>query len=251
MIVTAVSPNVVIDIVLWLKIEKLGLYKGIHTIIIAVTTINDVLAIFCFNVVLGVIFSTGNLLTFTLECKPMCRHHCCLNNINYKFNMEFEQVHCISNYCKVPLALRLALYMDFCMAWWLAKHSHRRNRYVLNSQTFSIRKKRIFVFFLFSFTPSINRARVWTEPMSIDRFVCICMKFFFLGIFFNLFSVFFFVYSLSWDRNMRTDFGLLWWFWVVCCQLLAAEQLDLRRLVRWVAWYWHVYAVAVGKSQNT
>ncbi|XP_055312721.1 putative SLC9B1-like protein SLC9B1P1 isoform X3 [Sitodiplosis mosellana] len=61
LIITAVSPNVVIDIVLWLKIEKLGLYKGIHTIIIAVTTINDVLSIFCFNVVLGVIFSTGSL----------------------------------------------------------------------------------------------------------------------------------------------------------------------------------------------
>ncbi|XP_031633626.1 sodium/hydrogen exchanger 9B2 isoform X2 [Contarinia nasturtii] len=60
-IVTAVSPNVVIDIVLWLKVEKLGLYKGIHTIIIAVTTINDVLSIFCFNVILGIIFSTGPL----------------------------------------------------------------------------------------------------------------------------------------------------------------------------------------------
>lgn len=59
LIITAVSPNVVIDIVLWLKVEKLGLYKGIHTIIIAVTTINDVLSIFCFNVLLGVIFSTG------------------------------------------------------------------------------------------------------------------------------------------------------------------------------------------------
>lgn len=64
LIITAVSPNVVIDIVLWLKIEKLGLYKGIHTIIIAVTTINDVLSIFLFNVILGVIFSTGILLLF-------------------------------------------------------------------------------------------------------------------------------------------------------------------------------------------
>lgn len=68
LIVTAVSPNVVIDIVLWLKIEKLGLYKGIHTIIIAVTTINDVLSIFLFNVVLGVIFSTGSILgIYTLQ----------------------------------------------------------------------------------------------------------------------------------------------------------------------------------------
>lgn len=64
LIITAVSPNVVIDIVLWLKIEKLGLYKGIHTIIIAVTTINDVLSIFLFNVILGIIFSTGMLLLF-------------------------------------------------------------------------------------------------------------------------------------------------------------------------------------------
>lgn len=59
LVVTAVSPNVVVDIVLWLKLEKLGLYKDIHTIIIAVTTYNDVVSIFFFRVVLAMIFSTG------------------------------------------------------------------------------------------------------------------------------------------------------------------------------------------------
>lgn len=60
LVITAVSPNVVVDIVLWLKTEKLGLYKDIHTIIIAVTTCNDVLSIFFFRVVLTIIFSNGN-----------------------------------------------------------------------------------------------------------------------------------------------------------------------------------------------
>lgn len=60
LVITAVSPNVVVDIVLWLKTEKLGLYKDIHTIIIAVTTCNDVLSIFFFRVVLTTIFSNGN-----------------------------------------------------------------------------------------------------------------------------------------------------------------------------------------------
>lgn len=59
LVITAVSPNVVVDILIWLKVEKLGLYKGLHTIIIAVTTCNDVLSIFVFGIVLGMIFSTG------------------------------------------------------------------------------------------------------------------------------------------------------------------------------------------------
>lgn len=60
LVVTSVSPNVVVDVVIWLKTEKLGLYKDMHTIIIAVTTCNDVLSIFFFRVVLAIIFSTGN-----------------------------------------------------------------------------------------------------------------------------------------------------------------------------------------------
>ncbi|KAG5673012.1 hypothetical protein PVAND_003091 [Polypedilum vanderplanki] len=60
-IVTAISPNVVVSILLNLKEERLGLNKGIHTVIIAVTSCNDVIAIFLFGVVLGIAFSTGNL----------------------------------------------------------------------------------------------------------------------------------------------------------------------------------------------
>lgn len=57
-IITAISPNVVVTVVLSLKEQKLG-SNIIHTIILAVTTFNDVLAIFCSGVLLGIIFSTG------------------------------------------------------------------------------------------------------------------------------------------------------------------------------------------------
>uniref|UniRef100_A0A182QZB4 Cation/H+ exchanger transmembrane domain-containing protein n=1 Tax=Anopheles farauti TaxID=69004 RepID=A0A182QZB4_9DIPT len=56
---TAISPNVVVTVLLRLREERLGLNKGIHTLIIAMTSCNDVLAIFLFGVILGVIFSTG------------------------------------------------------------------------------------------------------------------------------------------------------------------------------------------------
>lgn len=59
-IITAISPNVVVTVVLSLKEQKLG-SNIIHTIILAVTTFNDVLAIFCSGVLLGVIFSTGSV----------------------------------------------------------------------------------------------------------------------------------------------------------------------------------------------
>lgn len=58
---TAVSPNVVVTILLRLRVERLGLNKGIHTLIIAMTSCNDVLAIFLFGVVLNSIFVTGTL----------------------------------------------------------------------------------------------------------------------------------------------------------------------------------------------
>lgn len=67
LVVTAVSPNVVVSILLNLKEERLGLYKGIHTIIIAMTSCNDVVAIFLFGVLLGVIFSTGQLVDQLLQ----------------------------------------------------------------------------------------------------------------------------------------------------------------------------------------
>lgn len=59
LVITAVSPNVVVTILLRLKEERLGLNKGIHTLIIAMTSCNDVIAIFLFGVVLSTIFSTG------------------------------------------------------------------------------------------------------------------------------------------------------------------------------------------------
>ncbi|XP_055588388.1 sodium/hydrogen exchanger 9B2 isoform X2 [Uranotaenia lowii] len=67
LVVTAISPNVVVTVLLRLKEERLGLNKGIHTLIIATTSCNDVLAIFLFGVILGVIFSTGNLTSQILQ----------------------------------------------------------------------------------------------------------------------------------------------------------------------------------------
>ncbi|XP_058055767.1 sodium/hydrogen exchanger 9B2 [Anopheles bellator] len=61
LVVTAISPNVVVTVLLRLREERLGLGKGIHTLIIAVTSCNDVLAIFLFGVILGLIFVPGNL----------------------------------------------------------------------------------------------------------------------------------------------------------------------------------------------
>lgn len=60
-VITAVSPNVVISILLELKQKRLGLNKGIHTVIIGMTGCNDVLSIFLFGTILGTIFSTGTL----------------------------------------------------------------------------------------------------------------------------------------------------------------------------------------------
>ncbi|XP_058459890.1 sodium/hydrogen exchanger 9B2 isoform X1 [Malaya genurostris] len=67
LVVTAISPNVVVTVLLRLKEEQLGMNKGIHTLIIAMTSCNDVLAIFLFGVLLGMIFSTGNLTSQILQ----------------------------------------------------------------------------------------------------------------------------------------------------------------------------------------
>ncbi|KAM7364323.1 na[+]/H[+] hydrogen antiporter 2 isoform 1-T4 [Cochliomyia hominivorax] len=61
LVITAVSPNVVVTVMLKLKEERLGLNSGIHTLIYAMTTCNDVVAIFLFGVFCGVIFTTGPL----------------------------------------------------------------------------------------------------------------------------------------------------------------------------------------------
>ena len=67
MVVTAISPNVVVTVLLRLKEERLGMNKGIHTMIIAMTSCNDVIAIFLFGVLLGVIFATGDLTSQILQ----------------------------------------------------------------------------------------------------------------------------------------------------------------------------------------
>lgn len=59
MVITAISPNVVVTVMLRLKELKLGLNNGIHTVIYATTTFNDVIAIFIFGVILGTVFSKG------------------------------------------------------------------------------------------------------------------------------------------------------------------------------------------------
>lgn len=66
-VLTAVSPNVVISILLDLKQKRLGMNKGIHTVIIGMTGCNDVLSIFLFGVILGTIFSVGTLSETVLQ----------------------------------------------------------------------------------------------------------------------------------------------------------------------------------------
>lgn len=59
-VLTAISPNVVVTVLLSLKKRNLGT-RSLHTIILAMTTFNNILAIFGFTVLLGVIFATGNI----------------------------------------------------------------------------------------------------------------------------------------------------------------------------------------------
>ncbi|XP_034485487.1 sodium/hydrogen exchanger 9B2 isoform X2 [Drosophila innubila] len=67
LVITAVSPNVVVTVMLKLKEDRLGLNSGIHTLIYAMTTCNDVVAIFMFGVVISIIFSTSTLTQKVLQ----------------------------------------------------------------------------------------------------------------------------------------------------------------------------------------
>ncbi|KAH8416667.1 hypothetical protein KR222_005024, partial [Zaprionus bogoriensis] len=67
LVITAVSPNVVVTVMLKLKEDRLGLNSGIHTLIYAMTTCNDVVAIFMFGVIISVIFSTSSLTQKVLQ----------------------------------------------------------------------------------------------------------------------------------------------------------------------------------------
>uniref|UniRef100_A0A1A9UZV4 Uncharacterized protein n=1 Tax=Glossina austeni TaxID=7395 RepID=A0A1A9UZV4_GLOAU len=57
----AIIAILVVTVMLKLKEERLGLNDGIHTLIYAMTACNDILAIFLFGVMIGIIFSKGNL----------------------------------------------------------------------------------------------------------------------------------------------------------------------------------------------
>ncbi|KAG0427322.1 hypothetical protein HPB47_025627 [Ixodes persulcatus] len=57
----AVSPAVVVPSMLWLQSEGLGVDQGIPTLVMAAASFDDVLAITGFGVVLGIVFSKGNL----------------------------------------------------------------------------------------------------------------------------------------------------------------------------------------------
>lgn len=60
-LLAAVSPAVVIPCLFELQERGYGTDKGIHTIVIAASTLNDISCIAAFGVVLGIIFSTGSL----------------------------------------------------------------------------------------------------------------------------------------------------------------------------------------------
>lgn len=61
LVITAVSPNVVVNVLFKLKEKRLGLNKGIQTLIIAVASCNNIISIFLFGVAIGIAFSTGTV----------------------------------------------------------------------------------------------------------------------------------------------------------------------------------------------
>lgn len=66
-VLAAVSPAVVVPSMLALQDKGYGVDKGIPTLVIAAASVDDVLAISGFGVVLGIAFSTGTF-TFLLIC---------------------------------------------------------------------------------------------------------------------------------------------------------------------------------------
>ena len=67
----AVSPAVVVPCMLGLSEKGYGVDKGIPTLVIAAASVDDVLAISGFGVVLGITFSSGNNFPF-LTGKTVC-----------------------------------------------------------------------------------------------------------------------------------------------------------------------------------
>lgn len=65
----AVSPAVIIPCLFELQDLGYGVNKGIHTLVIAASTLDDIVCIACFGIIIGIIFSTGRLLTHNIKKK--------------------------------------------------------------------------------------------------------------------------------------------------------------------------------------
>ncbi|XP_071053502.1 sodium/hydrogen exchanger 9B2 isoform X2 [Onthophagus taurus] len=61
LLLAAVSPAVIIPCLFQLQDMGYGINKGIHTLVIAASTLNDIICIAFFGIVIGIIFSTGSL----------------------------------------------------------------------------------------------------------------------------------------------------------------------------------------------
>ena len=70
-VLSAVSPAVVVPCLLSLQQRGLGVNKGVPTLVIAAASIDDVLAISCFTILLGVIFNPSGDLTRTILQGPL------------------------------------------------------------------------------------------------------------------------------------------------------------------------------------
>lgn len=60
-VLAAVSPAVVIPSMITLQQKGLGVTKGIPTLVVAAASVDDILAISMFGVLLGISFSTGGI----------------------------------------------------------------------------------------------------------------------------------------------------------------------------------------------
>ncbi|KAJ6640327.1 Sodium/hydrogen exchanger 9B2, partial [Pseudolycoriella hygida] len=67
LVLTAISSNIIEDVLLKLKEKRFGLNKDIHTLIIAVTSCNNIVAIFLFGISTGIVFSQGPFVTKLLQ----------------------------------------------------------------------------------------------------------------------------------------------------------------------------------------
>jgi len=70
-VLAAVSPAVVVPSMIWCQEQRLGVSKGIPTLVIAAASVDDVLAITGFSVALGIAFDSGESLTFVVLRGPL------------------------------------------------------------------------------------------------------------------------------------------------------------------------------------